>query len=279
MIINQLYRVSSHQNIIEVDDVSSSLNKVSKKIILFENEIPDNEIVKDLLISEAFGTIIVVDHFEENGYRHFDALIGTESNLRVVKILDDTRFKAIVCLPEDYITFYTGQIISHVPKVFKVNIITLSDRAYRGIYKDESGPKATAMLNDFFKSINQKFDIANIIIPDNKDMLIKEIVEARNTKTDLFITTGGTGIGKHDITVETVRTFIGKEIPGIMEMIRLKYGTDNPKALLSCAIAGVMDHTLVFTLPGNPKAVDEYLTEIFRTLEHMLHLMYGIENH
>ena len=55
----------------------------------------------------------------------------------------------------------------------------------------------------------------------------------------MVFTTGGTGIGPRDITVETVKPLLDKEIPGIMEFIRMKYGAEMPNALLSRGIAGV----------------------------------------
>ena len=96
---------------------------------------------------------------------------------------------------------------------------------------------------------------------------------------DVVITTGGTGIGPRDITIETVRPLLDKEIPGIMEMIRIKYGQEKPNALLSRGIAGVMGQTLVYTLPGSVKAVDEYMTEILKTLQHLIYMLHGVDVH
>jgi molybdopterin biosynthesis enzyme MoaB len=72
---------------------------------------------------------------------------------------------------------------------------------------------------------------------------------------------------------------IDKEIPGIMEAIRLKYGTQKPNALLSRGIAGVRGNTLVYTLPGSVKAVSEYLDEIFLTLNHLIYMLHGLDAH
>jgi molybdenum cofactor synthesis domain-containing protein len=96
---------------------------------------------------------------------------------------------------------------------------------------------------------------------------------------DLIITTGGTGIGPRDITPDVVRPLLTREIPGVMEHIRVKYGMENPKALLSRAVAGAAGKTLVYTLPGSVKAVHEYMTEIIKTLEHTFYMLYGIDVH
>jgi len=96
---------------------------------------------------------------------------------------------------------------------------------------------------------------------------------------DLIITTGGTGIGPRDITPEVVKPLLTKEIPGIMEQIRVKYGTKNPRALLSRGVAGAMGNTLIYTLPGSVKAVHEYMAEIVKTMEHTFYMLYGIDKH
>jgi molybdenum cofactor synthesis domain-containing protein len=95
----------------------------------------------------------------------------------------------------------------------------------------------------------------------------------------MVFTTGGTGIGPSDITIAVVKRVLDKEIPGIMEYIRLKYGNENPYALLSASLAGVAENTLVFALPGSVKAVDEYFTEIARSLKHMVYMRMGLDIH
>jgi molybdenum cofactor synthesis domain-containing protein len=103
--------------------------------------------------------------------------------------------------------------------------------------------------------------------------------QARQDKTDFIFTTGGTGIGPKDFTPEVVKPMLDKEIPGIMELIRTKYGAEKPNALASRSIAGVMNESLVFTLPGSVKAVNEYMTEISPTIHHMVFMLHGIDRH
>jgi molybdopterin biosynthesis enzyme MoaB len=76
-----------------------------------------------------------------------------------------------------------------------------------------------------------------------------------------------------------VKPFLDKEIPGIMELIRFKYGSQKPNALLSRAIAGVMRNSLVYTLPGSVKAVEEYMTEIIPTLRHSIYMLHNLDAH
>lgn len=166
----------------------------------------------------------------------------------------------------------------HLPEKFEVLIVTLSDRASRGEYEDLSGPEIREKLSQFFKSLNWSFNIELKIIPDDPAELENLLFKAHDTY-NLIITTGGTGIGPRDITVETVRPFLNKEIPGIMEYIRIKYGSVHPAALLSRGVAGTCGKALIYTLPGSLRAVREYMEEILKTLEHTVMMQYGIDTH
>ena len=64
-----------------------------------------------------------------------------------------------------------------------------------------------------------------------------------------------------------------------MEIIRMKYGMIKPNALLSRGVAGVIEDTLVYTLPGSVKAVKEYMSEITKTLYHLFFMLHGIDSH
>jgi len=173
----------------------------------------------------------------------------------------------------------SGDQLTYHPKIFRAMIITLSDRASRGEYVDKSGPLLSKLLEDHYTDENRLLETNLQIIPDEADKLEKLLSEARDNTVDLVFTTGGTGIGARDITPDVVRKVLDKEIPGIMEMIRIKYGIDKSAALLSRGVAGVMGKTLVFTLPGSPKAVNEYCAEILPILNHAFLMMAGIDNH
>jgi len=173
----------------------------------------------------------------------------------------------------------SGDMLNYVPRIFKVKIITLSDRASQGFYEDKSGPKLNYLTSEFFEKNNRKHKIENVIIPDDGDKLRKEIESGITAKMDIIFTTGGTGIGPRDITPEVVKSFLDKDLSGIMEMIRVKYGMDKPHALLSRGVAGVIDKSLVYTLPGSPKAIQEYTHEIFKTVNHAMLMLHGINAH
>jgi molybdopterin adenylyltransferase len=164
------------------------------------------------------------------------------------------------------------------PDIYNVFIVTLSDRASKGHYDDLSGRSIEEVVITFFISINAQYRIERILIPDDSRTLKQKILKA-SQNCDLIFTTGGTGIGPRDITVETIKPLLDKEIPGVMEFIRVKYGFEKPNALLSRSIAGIIGKCLVYTLPGSPKAVEEYMSEIIKTLEHTLQMLYGLDTH
>jgi molybdopterin adenylyltransferase len=166
----------------------------------------------------------------------------------------------------------------NIPEEIEVLVITLSDRASRGEYEDLSGPKISQMVQSYFEAMSVKCTITGILIPDDHDEL-REIINVSGSNFNIVFTTGGTGIGPRDITVETIKPLLTKEIPGIMEFIRVKYGTEKPNALLSRGVAGLVGNTLIYTLPGSVRAVNEYMEEILKTLLHTLQMLYGIDNH
>ena len=173
----------------------------------------------------------------------------------------------------------TGDVLVYVPRQIKISVITLSDRAYQGIYNDKSGPLVSKLLRDFFEDRNRPVLIENFLIPDDETMLESLLRKVSEEEVDIVVTTGGTGIGSRDITPDVVSRLLDKEIPGIMELIRYKYGSLKPNALLSRSIAGVIGKSLIYTLPGSTKAVHEYLSEISPTLEHSIRMLNNIDSH
>jgi len=168
--------------------------------------------------------------------------------------------------------------MKELPNIFRALIITLSDRASRGEYEDLSGPEAKKMLEGYFSDISWNLETTCLIIPDDKVQL-RQLLNEYSRKYNIIITSGGTGIGPADITVDVVKDLMDIEIPGIMDHIRLKYGSEKPNALLSRSVAGMIGESLVYTLPGSVKAVREYLSEIFMTLQHTIYMQYGIDVH
>jgi len=172
-----------------------------------------------------------------------------------------------------------GDTLVYQPKTFKAKIITLSDRASKGIYEDRSGKIIAEELKQLFDKTGWRLDIDTHIIPDDRNKLASLLEEARQNNCDLVFTTGGTGIGSRDITLSVVKPLLDHEIPGIMEHIRLKYGSLKPHALLSGGVAGTIGPSIIYTLPGSAKAVTEYMHEIKQSLIHLLYMKSDMDVH
>ncbi|TXL60528.1 MogA/MoaB family molybdenum cofactor biosynthesis protein [Cerasibacillus terrae] len=136
-------------------------------------------------------------------------------------------------------------------RVVHVMIVTISDT--RTLDTDKSGKVIEKLLKDnghsVFKRVVVKDEVSNI----------REAIEVglHHPEVDAILTNGGTGIAYRDVTIETVESIIEKEIPGFGEIFRLlSYEKDiGSAAILSRAIAGVANHTAVFSMPGSSGAV------------------------
>jgi molybdenum cofactor synthesis domain-containing protein len=180
-----------------------------------------------------------------------------------------------------------GTTLIYQPKIFSSRIITLSDRAFQGEYEDKSGPRIKELLEAHFsrhEATGMSHEASRLtshvtLLPDDPELLRKEITESITAGVDFIFTTGGTGIGPRDFTPDVVKPMLDKKIPGIMEMIRTKYGAEKHQALLSRGIAGVAGTSLIFTLPGSVRAVNEYMAEILKSLMHMVYMLHGLDSH
>lgn len=248
------------------------------------------------IVFGEFAENITTEGFLLYEMRPFDRLVGKSIELEVTQIGkkchgdDCVIFREVgnCVMPKEGIfarvirggKLSPGDELEYVPRVFKVMIVTLSDRASNGEYEDKSGPLLSKLTAEFFTSNRRTIDMTNEIIPDSEEKLKTLIEYSKKNNYDLFITTGGTGIGPRDITPDVVKSYFDKELPGIMEHIRTKYGAQIPNALLSRGVAGVIGNNLLaFTLPGSPKAIKEYCNEIFKVLDHAYLMLYGIDGH
>ncbi|MBN2485816.1 MAG: hypothetical protein JXB34_07555 [Bacteroidales bacterium] len=172
-----------------------------------------------------------------------------------------------------------GDILEYRPKTLRFKVITVSDRASSGEYPDKSGPLLQEAIYHYFTANNQNVSAELAVVPDEIPIISKMVKDCVNNHIDVVFTCGGTGIGPRDVTPEALKPMLDREMPGIVEYIRVKYGTENPNALTSRAIAGVSGKTLIFALPGSPKAVNEYSGEIFKTILHSVKMLHGLDSH
>ncbi|MCK4324271.1 MAG: molybdenum cofactor synthesis protein [Armatimonadetes bacterium] len=176
-------------------------------------------------------------------------------------------------------TIRPGNRVEYLPRPLQFWIITLSDRAFARDYTDRSGPRIRELLEAFLEGTRWHAEIRTTLLPDDAENLRAELANARDAGADVIFTTGSTGVGPRDIAPETVTSMCDKLIPGIMEAIRIKFGAQNPNALLTRGVAGACGQTLIYTLPGSVRAVDEYLGEILLTMEHLILMLHGLDIH
>jgi len=172
-----------------------------------------------------------------------------------------------------------GDELDYVPRTFSLKVITLSDRASKGIYEDRSGPRIRQEMEAWLSGKKLKYSASSVILPDDGDAFSRELESAIESGVDLVFSTGSTGLGSRDIAPEVASQHLEREIPGIMELVRVKHGMVNPNAALSRSIAGMAGKTLIFVLPGSTRAIKEYMEEILKSLWHMILMVNDIDSH
>ncbi len=156
---------------------------------------------------------------------------------------------------------------------FRAVIITVSDRGARGEREDASGPEIAGMLQTLGMEI-----VGRRIIPDEKEMIRQTLIEwSDGEKTDLILTTGGTGVSPRDVTPDATREIIEREIPGMAEEMRRRSAAVTPHAMISRALAGIRGRTLIINLPGSPKGARENLSVLLPALAHAIEKIKGDE--
>lgn len=151
----------------------------------------------------------------------------------------------------------------------KAGIITVSDRSSRGEREDKSGP----VIQELLGSIDA--EIADyIIVPDEKGIIADAMKKlADETGVDLIVSTGGTGLAHRDVTPEATLEVIDKRVPGFEEAMRSESMKITPHGMLSRAVVGVRNQTLIINLPGSPKAVRETLSVVLPAIPHAIEII------
>jgi cyclic pyranopterin monophosphate synthase len=143
-------------------------------------------------------------------------------------------------------------------------VIVCSDTISQGKAVDTAGKLAVERLEQYGLKT-----AAYEIIPDDVATIRAKIEALTTADIDLILFTGGTGLSQRDVTPEAISPLIETPIPGIAEALR-HYGQERtPYAMLSRSIAGFIKNSLVITLPGSEKAVNEAMDALF---PHILHV-------
>ena len=150
-------------------------------------------------------------------------------------------------------------------------VITLSDRAFSGVYEDRSGPKAAEILKAAGYEV-----VETILLPDDQSRLERELERlADQRQVSLVLTTGGTGFSERDRTPEATMAVADRNAQGIAEAIRVKSLAVTDHAMLSRGVSVIRKKTLIVNLPGSVKAVQESLGFILGALDHGLGILRG----
>ena len=149
-----------------------------------------------------------------------------------------------------------------------VGIITISDRASRGLYDDLGGPALKKAAGIYQWKI-----VGDALVPDEKREIQRAIRELIAKGCQLILTTGGTGVALRDVTPEAVREIALRELPGFGEVMRIESMKITPNAILSRNMAAVVDKTLVICLPGKPNGALECLEFVVRAIPHCVEVL------
>ena len=153
--------------------------------------------------------------------------------------------------------------------MYRLAILTISSSGARGEREDTGGQAIRDKLPppDYEEARYE-------IVADDADTITGRISEwADSGEVDLIVSTGGTGMGRRDVTPEAARRAMDREVPGMAETMRAQTLKFTPMAMLSRSVVGIRGHTLIITLPGSPRGVGECLDVILPVLPHAIELL------
>lgn len=158
--------------------------------------------------------------------------------------------------------------------LYRVAVLTISDKCSQGKREDKSGK----IVQELIQHLPAKI-IKYEIIPDEPEMIKEKLINySDHLKLDLVLTNGGTGFTARDFTPEATKEVIQREVPGIPEAMRSSCLKFTKRAMLSRAIAGIRNKTLIVNLPGSSQGARESLEAILDGLGHGLDMIMGREH-
>jgi cyclic pyranopterin monophosphate synthase len=197
------------------------------------------------------------------------ACIGVLTIYDMLKPVDDSLFISSVRLIEK--SGGMGGFATKQGNKIRAGVIVVSDSVSAGKRLDKSGKFIVKALKD--KNIDV---IKYKAIPDDSSAIEKLLVKySDDLALNLIVTTGGTGLGRRDVTPEATRNIIEKEITGIAEGSRAYGQRRTPLSMLSRGVAGIRGTSLIINIPGSLRAVSESLDFLFPGLEHALKMIEG----
>ena len=154
-----------------------------------------------------------------------------------------------------------------------IGVVTISDRASRGLYEDKGGPGIEAALKDLLAS---PWRPVRRLVPDERRAIEVALIElADNQGCSLILTTGGTGPSPRDVTPEATKAVCDRLLPGFGELMRTRSLLEVPTAILSRQLAGTRGKCLIINLPGKPASIRTCLDAVFAAVPYCLDLLGG----
>lgn len=154
-----------------------------------------------------------------------------------------------------------------------IGIVTVSDRASKGVYQDQGGPAIQAELSRY---LTTPWRPVARLVPDERDQVEAALIELCDVEgCSLVLTTGGTGPAPRDITPEATEAVCGKMMPGFGELMRSVSLKIVPTAILSRQTAGIRGRSLIINFPGKPSSVADCMTAVFPAVPYCLDLIGG----
>jgi molybdopterin adenylyltransferase len=150
----------------------------------------------------------------------------------------------------------------------QAGIITISDRASKGLYDDLGGPALKRAAENYGWKV-----ISELLVPDEKREIQRAIKEQIAKEAQLILTTGGTGVALRDVTPEAVREIAVRELPGFGEVMRIESMKITKNAILSRNLAAVVEKSLIICLPGKPSGAIECLGFVVGAVPHCVELL------
>ena len=147
----------------------------------------------------------------------------------------------------------------------KYFVLTLSDKGSKGEREDISGKVIQKLMNE----INGQL-VGYKILPDEEDLIVAELKKLVKEDIDVIITTGGTGLTSRDVTPEATLKVIERRVYGMEIAMIVEALKHTPHGMLSRAVVGIANKTLIINLPGSPKAVEENLKVLLPALPHAI---------
>src|SRR5437868_12608098 len=166
---------------------------------------------------------------------------------------------------------YDNRMTTNHP--IRIGIVTISDRASRGVYQDLGGPAIRDCLTEI---LSCPWEPVALIIPDEQPLIeetLKELCDREGCC--LVVTTGGTGPAPRDVTPEATEAVCAKMMPGFGELMRAVSLRAVPTAILSRQTAGIRGKSLIVNLPGKPSAIRECLLAVFPAVPYCVDLIGG----